>query len=98
VAQPLQLPELPPEGPWAAYVLVVIWLPLVLRIILLLFPFRRALVRLAPHTTWAIKQLRDLPIKGIGILALNEIIACEVFLIQVDGKRGAMLQTPVLLF
>jgi hypothetical protein len=88
VAQPLQLPELPPEGPWAAYVLVVIWLPLVLRIILLLFPFRRALVRLAPHTTWAIKQLRDLPIKGIGILALNEIIAFSIPPLIVLGLRG----------
>ena len=73
MAQPIGLPEFPPEGPWAAYVLVVIWLPLLLRILLLLFPFRRALVRLAPHTKWALKQLRDLPIKGIGLLALNDI-------------------------
>ena len=88
MAQPLQLPELPPEGPWAAYVLVVIWLPLLLRIMFLLFPFRRALIRLAPHTTWAIKQLRDLPIKGIGILAINEIIAFSIPPLIVLGLRG----------
>lgn len=88
MAQPIGLPEFPPEGPWAAYVLVVIWLPLLLRILLLLFPFRRALVRLAPHTKWALKQLRDLPIKGIGLLALNEIIAFSIPPLIVLGLRG----------
>ena len=88
MTQPLQLPDYPPEGPWAAYVLVVIWLPLLLRVVFLLFPFRRALLRLAPHTTWALKQLRDLPIKGIGILALNEIIAFSIPPLIVLGLRG----------
>jgi len=78
VAQPLQFPEFPPEGPWATYVLVVIWLPMILRILFLLVPFRRALIRLAPHTRWAVKQLRDLPVRGIGLLAVNEIIAFSI--------------------
>ena len=45
-------------------------------------------MRLAPHTTWAIKQLRDLPIKGIGILAVNEIIAFSIPPLIVLGLRG----------
>ena len=75
MVQPLQLPEFPPEGPWSAYVLIVIWLPLLLRILFLFFPFRKAVYRLLPHTKWALTQLRDLPIRGIGLLAFNETIA-----------------------
>jgi len=78
VVQPLQLPEFPPEGPWSAYVLVIVWLPLLLRVVFLLFPFRRAIARLAPHTKWALKALRELPIRGIGLLVTNEIIAFTI--------------------
>jgi hypothetical protein len=78
VVEPLQLPEIPPEGPWSAYVLVVIWLPLLLRVLFLLFPFRRAIARLAPHAGWAFKALRELPIRGIGLLVTNEIIAFTI--------------------
>ena len=78
MVEPLQLPEIPPDGPWSAYVLVIIWLPLLLRIMFLLFPFRRALARLVPHTKWALKALRELPIRGIGLLVANEIIAFTI--------------------
>ena len=78
MVEPLQLPEIPPDGPWSAYVLVIIWLPLLFRILFLLFPFRRALARLVPHTKWALKALRELPIRGIGLLVANEIIAFTI--------------------
>ena len=78
MVEPLQLPEIPPDGPWSAYVLVIIWLPLLFRIMFLLFPFRRALARLVPHTKWALKALRELPIRGIGLLVANEIIAFTI--------------------
>tara|TARA_Y100000766_G_scaffold35154_1_gene25015 strand:- start:13 stop:837 length:825 start_codon:yes stop_codon:yes gene_type:complete len=68
-------PEIPPAGPWDSYVLVIIWLPLILRILFLLVPFRKAITKLAPHTGWALKQLKSLPIRGFGLLALNEILA-----------------------
>ena len=68
-------PEIPPAGPWDSYVLVIIWLPLILRILFLLVPFRKAISKLAPHTGWALKQLKALPIRGFGLLALNEILA-----------------------
>ncbi len=87
VVQPLQLPEFPPEGPWAAYVLIVIWLPLLLRILFLFFPFRKAVYRLLPHSKWALTQLRDLPIKGIGLLAFNETIAFVIPPLVVFGIR-----------
>ncbi len=78
MVEPLQLPEIPPDGPWSAYVLVIVWLPLLFRIMFLLFPFRRALARLVPHTKWALKALRELPIRGIGLLVANEVIAFTI--------------------
>ena len=74
-AKAIGLPEIPPSGPWDSYVLVIIWLPLILRIIFLIVPFRKAIAKLAPHTGWALKQLKSLPVRGFGLLALNEILA-----------------------
>ena len=73
--QPLQLPDLPPEGPWAAYVLVVIWIPVLLRAMFLVVPFRTVIGKFAPHSGWALKKMKELPIRGFGILAINEIFA-----------------------
>ena len=87
MVEPIQLPEVPPSGPWAAYVLIVVWLPLVMRMLFLMFPFRRAILRLAPHTGWALKALRDLPIKGIGLLVANEIMAFMIPPLLVFGLR-----------
>ena len=78
MATPLQFPEIPPAGPWEGYVLVVIWLPMLLRLLFLVIPFRKAIAQLAPHSGWAWKQLRELPVKGFGILALNEILAFSI--------------------
>ena len=75
MAEPLSLPEFPPDGPWSAYVLFVIWIPMILRVLFLIVPFRKAINKLAPHTGWAFKQLRTLPVRGFGILAVNEILA-----------------------
>ena len=54
---------------------IIIWIPLVLRIIFLLSPFRKAIAKLAPHAGWAFKQIRELPVKGFGLLAVNEALA-----------------------
>lgn len=72
---PLSFPEFPPQGPWAAYVLIVIWIPLILRIFFLIRPFVRVIRQLSPHRKWLIRQFFELPIKGIGVLASTEIIA-----------------------
>ena len=75
MSKPLEWPDIPPDGPWSAYVLVIIWLPLLFRLFLLFVPFRKAVFRLAPHAGWAIKKIRHLPIKGFGVLTINEILA-----------------------
>ena len=66
------------HGISAAYVLIIIWLPMIMRVFLLMLPFRRAIKKLAPHTGWALKQLRTLPVRGFGILAVNEILAFAI--------------------
>ena len=58
--------------------LVVIWLPLVLRVLLLAVPFRKAIAKLAPHSGWAFQQLRSLPVRGFGVLAINEVLAFSI--------------------
>lgn len=72
---PLSFPEFPPEGPWAAYVLIVIWIPMLLRIFFLIRPFVKVVRQLSPHKKWLVRQFFELPIKGIGVLASTEIIA-----------------------
>ena len=87
---PIQIPDFPPEGPWAAYVLVVIWLPLFMRLMLLAWPFRRVIKRLAPHSGWALKQLKELPVRGFGLLAVNEVLAFLIppFLVLIVRMQG----------
>ncbi|DAC10552.1 MAG TPA: hypothetical protein D7I09_03450, partial [Candidatus Poseidoniales archaeon] len=75
MATPISMPSLPPEGPWDAYVLVIIWLPLLFRLLLLVRPARQAVAKVAPHAGWALKQLRDLPVRGLRLLIFNETLA-----------------------
>ena len=75
MSDPLQIPSFPPEGPWELYVLILIWLPFAFRAILLTRPLYRVIKKFAPHGGWAIRQLRELPIKGLSILVLNESLA-----------------------
>jgi len=75
VSDPLQIPSFPPEGPWELYVLVLIWLPFLFRTLLLTRPLYRVIKKFAPHGGWAIRQLRELPIKGLSVLVLNESLA-----------------------
>ena len=75
MSDPLQIPSFPPEGPWELYVLVLIWLPFLFRTLLLARPLYRVIKKFAPHSGWAIRQLRELPIKGLSILVLNESLA-----------------------
>jgi len=75
VSQPLTIPEFPPGGPWDTYVTFIIWLPLAFRLFFLAIPFRKVVMKLVPHTGWALKKIKQLPIKGLGLLALNETLA-----------------------
>ena len=70
-AGPIQIPEIPPAGPWDAYVLFILWLPFVFRLVILAKPMRQVINKLSPHAGWALKQLRTLPVKGMGLLVFK---------------------------
>jgi len=71
----LVFPDFPPMGPWQAYVWYIAFLPFLFRLFLVSRPLYQVIKVLAPHGGWAIKQIRELPIKGLGLLAFNEILA-----------------------
>jgi len=75
VVQPLALPTFPPGNVWEFYVGFLIFLPFLFRFLFLFNQFRRVANKLLPHGGWAIKRLYELPIRGIGLLAFNEVLA-----------------------
>ena len=86
-ASPISLPAFPPAGPWDAYVLFILWLPFIFRVIFLAKPMREVINKLSPHAGWALKQLRTLPVKGMGLLVFNEIFAFLIPPLLVFGLR-----------
>ena len=74
VVEPLSLPSIPPSNIWDAYILFLL-VPMFMRMILLSRPFIRVTKQLAPHGGWFFKRLKELPIRGIGLLAFNEVLA-----------------------
>jgi hypothetical protein len=86
-ASAISLPAFPPAGPWDAYVLFILWLPFIFRLIFLAKPMREVINKLSPHAGWAIKQLRTLPVKGMGLLVFNEIFAFMIPPLLVFGLR-----------
>ena len=66
-SQPLSIPDFPPAGPWDAYVSMVIWIPLILRIIFLIVPFRNAIRKLAPPQD-GLSSRSGVPVRGFGLL------------------------------
>ena len=84
---PHQLPAFPPAGPWDTYVLFILWLPFIIRALFLAKPMREVINKLSPHAGWAVKQLRTLPVKGMGLLVFNEIFAFLIPPLLVFGLR-----------
>lgn len=74
MVEPLALISFPPENIWDTYILFL-FLPMILRIFLLINPFIRVTKQLIPHGEWALKRIKDLPVKGYSLLAFNECLA-----------------------
>ena len=74
MVQPLGFIEIPPGNVWELYVLFLL-IPGILRVMLLAKPFLSVTRQLAPHGGWVLKRLKDLPVKGYTLLALNEILS-----------------------
>ena len=74
MVQPIGFVEIPPENVWELYVLFLL-IPGILRLMLLAKPFLSVTRQLAPHGGWVLKRLKDLPVKGYTLLALNEVLS-----------------------
>ena len=74
MAQPLGFAEIPPNDVWDLYLWLLL-VPVFLRATLLLRPFLEVSKQLAPHGGWILKRLKELPVKGYTLLAVNEILA-----------------------
>lgn len=74
MVQPISIPVFPPEEVWGTYIWLLL-IPFTLRVLLLTGPFTRVTKQLSPHGGWILKRFRELPIKGFGMLAFNEILA-----------------------
>ena len=46
-----------------------------MRVVLLAKPFLSVTKQLAPHGGWVLKRLKELPVKGYTLLALNEVLS-----------------------
>ena len=74
MVEPFGLVEIPPSNVWELYILFLL-IPGFLRVILLAKPFLSVTRQLAPHGGWVIKRLKELPVKGYTLLALNELLS-----------------------
>ena len=74
VSQPFGLAEIPPNDVWDLYIWFLL-IPAILRGLLLARPFLSVTKQLAPHGGWVLKRLRELPVRGYTLLAVNEILA-----------------------
>ena len=82
MVEALSMPVFPPNNVWDLYILFL-FLPFLFRMFFLTKPFYRVTKQLVPHGKWFLKQLKELPIKGLGLIAFNEVMAFSmpVFLV-----------------
>lgn len=74
MSQALAMPVFPPGNVWEAYVGIIIWIPLMMRLLFLSRPFWLTLSKLVPHGGWFIKRIKEMPIRGYGLLLFNETL------------------------
>ena len=86
MVEPLSLISIPPNNIWEAYILFL-FVPMLMRMLFLTNPFVRVTKQLVPHGDWAIKRLKDLPIKGYSLLIFNEILAFFIPMLVVFAFR-----------
>jgi len=74
VSQPIEFAQFPPNDVWDAYIWFLL-IPMVMRLVLLARPFLRVTKQLSPHGGWIFKRLKELPVRGFTLLALNELLS-----------------------
>ncbi|MBS72944.1 MAG: hypothetical protein CMA91_01645 [Euryarchaeota archaeon] len=86
MAQPFGIAEIPPNDIWDLYIWLL-FIPGILRLMLLAGPFVRVSKQLSPHGGWIWKRLKELPVKGYTLLAVNEILAFSLPILLAIGVR-----------
>ena len=74
MTQPLGLAEIPPNDVWDIYIWFL-FIPAIMRALFLAKPFLSVTKQLAPHGGWILKRLKELPVRGYTLLAVNEMLA-----------------------
>jgi len=76
----LQLPSVPPESPWEAYLLLLI-IPFLLRLLLIAPPLIDLVNTYAPpgnrtgHIKWFLTKFKKLPMEGFWKIVINEVLS-----------------------
>ena len=76
----LQLPSIPPDSPWEAYLLLLI-IPFLLRLLLIAPPLIDLVNTYAPpgnrtgHIKWFLTKFKKLPMEGFWKIVLNEVLS-----------------------
>ena len=78
MAQAFAFPSYPPIGPWELYIGLLIWIPALMRLLLLSKPGYLVIKAFMPDKALPLRKIfewwKELPIKGVGVFLLNEII------------------------
>ena len=72
--QAIYVPSIPPESPYEAYLLLLV-IPFFFRIIMVIPPLFDIISKFGGDAKWFVARIREIRVKGLGMLILNEILA-----------------------
>ena len=72
--QAIYVPSIPPASPYEAYLLLLI-IPFFFRMVMVVPPLFDIISKFGGDAKWFIARIREIRVKGLGLLILNEILA-----------------------
>ena len=72
--QAIYVPSIPPASPYEAYLLLLI-IPFFFRMVMVIPPLFDIISKFGGDAKWFIARIREIRVKGLGLLILNEILA-----------------------
>ena len=84
--QAIYVPSIPPASPYEAYLLLLI-IPFFFRMVMVVPPLFDIISKFGGDAKWFIARIREIRVKGLGLLILNEILALLLpFLLAVYAR------------
>ena len=84
--QAIYVPSIPPASPYEAYLLLLI-IPFFFRMVMVIPPLFDIISKFGGDAKWFIARIREIRVKGLGLLILNEILALLLpFLLAVYAR------------